>query len=99
MLLLVLDPSCLRRGGSVCCFFPLFFSSRGARGHAVVMVNDPFFGSSVFWGRVMKNPYDLRSQIRFCILPEKTLPWMKKKKTKKNARVRAFVLDDQDQGL
>ena len=47
MLLLVLDPSCLRRGDRF-VVFPLFFSSRGARGHAVVMVNDPFFGSSVF---------------------------------------------------
>ena len=80
MLLLVLDPSCLRRGDRF-VLFPLFFSSRGARGHAVVMVNDPFFESSVFL--VMKNPYDLRSQIRFCILPEKTLPWMKKKNKKK----------------
>jgi len=94
MLLLLLDPSCLRREDRfVVVFFPLFFSSRGARGHAVVMVNDPFFVSSVFL--VMKNPYDLRSQIRLWILPQKTLPWMKKK----NARVRAFLLDDQDQGL
>ena len=28
--------------GSVCCFFPYFLSLRGAWGHAVVMVNDPF---------------------------------------------------------
>ena len=28
--------------GPFCCFVPLFFSSQGARGHAVVMVNDPF---------------------------------------------------------
>ena len=97
MLLLVLDPSCLRRGDRF-VLFPLFFSSRGVRGHAVVMVNDPFFESSVFL--VMKNPYYLRSQIRFWILPEKTLPWMKKiKKKKKKARMRAFLLDDQDQGL
>ena len=30
-------------------FFPLFFSSRGAQGHPILMVNDPF-GSSVFFG-------------------------------------------------
>ena len=30
-------------------FFPLFFSSRGARVHPILMVNDPF-GSSVFFG-------------------------------------------------
>ena len=84
MLLLLLDPSCLRPGDRFVVFFPLFFSSRGARGHAVVMVNDPFFGYSVFL--VMKNPYDLRSQIRFWILPEKTLPWVKKKKKKKKKK-------------
>ena len=49
---------------SLFVFFP-----RGVRGHAVVMVNDPFFGSSIFL--VVKNPYDLRSQIRFWVLPEK----------------------------
>ena len=92
MLLLLLDPSCLRREDRFVVFFLLFLSSRGARGHDVVMVNDPFFGSSVFL--VMKNPYDLRSrQIRFWIIPQETLPWIKKKK--KKARVRAFLLDDQ----
>ena len=37
-------PSCLRRQGSVCCFSKSsVFSTRGARGHGVVMVtNDPF---------------------------------------------------------
>ena len=37
-------PSCLRRQVSVCCFSKSsVFSTRGARGHAVVMVtNDPF---------------------------------------------------------
>ena len=34
--------SCLRREDQFVVFFPLFSSSRGARGHAVVMVNDPF---------------------------------------------------------
>ena len=43
---------------SVCCFFPLFFSSRGARGHAVVMANDPFTNLVGFF--VAKNPYFLR---------------------------------------
>ena len=40
-----------------------------ARGRTVVMVNEPFFKSSVFL--VVKYPYDLRSQIRFWILPNK----------------------------
>ena len=32
-------------------FFVCFFPTRyGARGHAVVMVNDPFFGPSFFFG-------------------------------------------------
>ena len=47
----------------------LFFFSRGARGHAVVMVNDPFSDLPVFL--VVKNPYDLRSQIHFWILTPK----------------------------
>ena len=29
-------------------FFPLFFSSQGAQGHAVVMVNDPFMDLPFF---------------------------------------------------
>ena len=45
----------------------LFFS-RGARGHAFVMVNDPFSDLPFL---VVKNLYDLRSQIRFWILPKK----------------------------
>ena len=45
---------------------------RGARGHAVVMIDDPFSDLPFFL--VVKNPYDLRSQIRFWILPKKTLP-------------------------
>ena len=35
-------PSCVCRRGSVCGIFLLFFSSRGTRGHAVVVVSDPF---------------------------------------------------------
>ena len=45
----------------------LFFS-RGARGHAFVMVNDPFSDLPFL---VVTNLYDLRSQIRFRILPKK----------------------------
>ena len=66
-------PSFLRRENQkkahiVSCFFPLFFSSREAGGHAVSMVNDPFLDLFL----VVKNPYDLRSHIRFWILPKKT---------------------------
>ena len=39
-----------------------WFSPRGTREHVFAMVNDPFFGFSVFL--VVKNPYDLRSQVR-----------------------------------
>ena len=34
--------SCLRREDQFVVFFPLFPSSRGPRGHTVVMINDPF---------------------------------------------------------
>ena len=55
--------------GSVCCccfsFFFLTRSTRTCRCHS----KWSFFGSSVFL--VVKNPYDLTSQIRFCILPKK----------------------------
>ena len=40
---------CLLREGQCVVFFPLFFSSRGARGHAVVMVRDPFSDLPLFW--------------------------------------------------
>ena len=39
----------------------LVFPTRNAE-HVFAMVNDPFFGFSVFL--VVKNPYDLRSQVR-----------------------------------
>ena len=64
---------------SLCCFFFLslprwvsvFFparSTRTCRCHG----KWSFFGSSVFL--VVKNPYDLRSKIRFWILPKKLKP-------------------------
>ena len=46
-------------GEPVCCFFLLFCSSRGKRGHAVVMVNDPQFSDLPSF-LVVKNPYDLK---------------------------------------
>ena len=50
--------------GSVCCFFSTR-STRTCRCHG----KWSFFGSSFFL--VVKNPYVLRSQIRFWVLPEK----------------------------
>ena len=66
----------------ICCYFPLFFSSRGARGHAVVQGKWSFFWSSVSV-LVVKNPYDLRSQIRFWILPQTCTPWRYVRREKK----------------
>ena len=54
--------------GSVCCCCFSFFltrSTRTCRCHS----KWSFFGSSVFLA--VKNPYNLTSQIRFCILPKK----------------------------
>ena len=49
-------PSCLRQISLL--FFPLFSSSRGAWGHAVVMVNDPlFFGSEESIWSEITNPF------------------------------------------
>ena len=62
-------------GEPVCCFFLLFCSSRGKRGHAVVMVNDPQFSDLPSF-LVVKNPYDLKSQIRFWILQKKNAAWL-----------------------
>ena len=59
--------------GSVCYFFPLCFSSRRARGLAVVKVNDPlrsFPDWELPFSLVVKNSYDLKSQIRFWFLPK-----------------------------
>ena len=55
-------------------FFVLkYVGSRRAQRHAVVMVNDPFSDLPFFL--VVKNPYDLRSQIQFWILtPKKRTP-------------------------
>ena len=42
--------SCLRRDDQfVLAVFCFFFFSRGARGHAVVIVNDPFADLPFFW--------------------------------------------------
>ena len=51
-----------RREDQFVVFFPLFSSSRGARGHAVVMVNDPFsdlpfYGSEESVGSEITNPF------------------------------------------
>ena len=51
--------------GSVCCCSFFFLTRSTCRCHS----KWSFFGSSVFL--VVKNPYDLTSQIRFCILPKK----------------------------
>ena len=64
---------------SLCCFFFLslprwvsvFFPARSAR-TCRCHGKWSFFGSSVFL--VVKNPYDLRSKIRFWILPKKLKP-------------------------
>ena len=64
---LVAFSSCLRREDQFVVV--VFVFPRGVRGHAVVMVNDPFSDLPFFL--VVKNPYELRSQIRFCVLPEK----------------------------
>ena len=55
-------------------FFVLkYVGSRRAQRHAFVMVNDPFSDLPFFL--VVKNPYDLRSQIQFWILtPKKRTP-------------------------
>ena len=50
-------------------FVRMYLRSRGPQRHAVVVVNDPFSDLPVFL--VVKNPYDLRSQIRFWILTPK----------------------------
>ena len=54
--------SCLCREDQFVVFFPLFSSSRGARRHAVVMVNDPFsdlafYGSEESVGSEITNPF------------------------------------------
>ena len=64
---LVFNPSCLRREDQFVVSFP-----RGARKHDVVMVNDPFSDLPLFL--VVKNPYDLRSQIRNFGFSQKTHP-------------------------
>ena len=61
--------SCLGREDQFVVVVVVFFFPRGARGHAVVMVNDPFTDLQFFL--VVKNSYDLRSQIRFWILTKK----------------------------
>ena len=58
--------SCLRREDQ---FVVVFFLPRGARGRTVVMVNDPFSDLPFFGGE--ESVSDLRSQIRFWILPKK----------------------------
>ena len=63
---------CLRREDQ---FVVVVFFPRRARGHAVVMVNDPFSDLPFFL--VVKNPYDLRSQICFWIPPPKTHSYRK----------------------
>ena len=55
---------CLRREDQFVFFFPMR-STRTCRCHG----KWSFFGSSIFL--VVKNPYDLRSQIRFWVLSEK----------------------------
>ena len=54
--------SCLRREDQ----FVVFFSTRSTR---TFRCHDPFSDLPFFL--VVKNPYDLRSQIRFGVLPEK----------------------------
>ena len=56
--------SCLRCEDQFVCLFPTR-STRTCRCHG----KWSFFGSSIFL--IVKNPYDLRSQIRFWVLPEK----------------------------
>ena len=50
-------------------FVLMYVGSRGAQRHAVAMVNDLFSDLPFFL--VVKNPYDLRSQIHFWILTQK----------------------------
>ena len=77
--------------GSVCGFVPLFFSSQGARGHAVVMVNDPFSDLPFFWYWRIRMIWDHKSVFGFS---QKTQPNTLGIQNRMDAKSRCFLSGD-----